>query len=93
MAEKKLVLVSNVFFHNDEKPFRSLRSFLKALDTAEVQEFDQFDYNVETDKIEVTHCIQLQLDYKAFQPALIREKLQSGYIQLTIGDLLKICNV
>lgn len=92
MANNNLVFVSNVFFLNDEKPFRALRSYLRKLDTVSVKELDMFDYNVETNEIEVAHWVPLKLD-KSFEPALVREKLQSGYIQLTMTDLLKIFNV
>lgn len=90
LQNDKIVLIESTLIH-DEKAFKAFREFFRGLNRDEVQQFDEFDYNLEENEIVHSHRKPLQAMYfDAFYPAIVREKVQNGYLVLLLSVLEKI---
>lgn len=90
LPNDKIVIIESTLIH-DEKAFKAFRNFFRDLNRDDVQQFDEFNYNLEENEIVHSHRKPLKAMYfDAFYPALVREKIQNGYIVLSLSALEKI---
>ena len=78
------IVLMKVDFLMHEKEFDALRNFVSELDFTDVKLFDEFDYNMEEDKVILIHQ-PIHPDYSNLD--LIYDKTQDGYIVLDLNSL------
>ena len=91
MQEKEdlLVLVKTDMLLQ-EKGFNSLREYLLELDSSKVKLYDEFFYNFEEDKVISIHQ-PIHPSYSNLN--LICDKVESGYILISLYDLKKMLSL
>lgn len=90
LPNDKIVILESTLIY-DEQAFKAFRNFFRNLNTDEIRQFDEFSYNLEENEIVHSHRKPLKAMYfDAFYPAIVREKVQNGYIVLSLSVLEKI---